>query len=243
MKTIKTIILLIAASCSAIAQGPIINIPDDAFKLQLLWNNEINTNLDVEIDSTEAANYTGTIQVSNMNITDVTGIEAFTAITGLYCDYNSLTFIDVSKCVNLESLWLRYNQITELDVSSNLMLIDLRIDYNSVSTLDLSQNVNLEVAFTGNNGLYYLDVKNGNNLNMTFSSLGNPDLCISVDSQVWSTSAWSLSVDPTVVFSDNCTVGINERKRNNNETVIIYDLFGREVKNVNAPGVYILKNK
>jgi len=63
--------------------GPIVYIPDANFKNALLDDANINTNRDEEIQVAEAEAYTDTIDVSSMGISDLTGIEAFTALTFL----------------------------------------------------------------------------------------------------------------------------------------------------------------
>ena len=51
-----------------------VNIPDANFKNALLANTTINNNDDGEIQCYEATNYTGTIDVQNLGIIDLTGI-------------------------------------------------------------------------------------------------------------------------------------------------------------------------
>jgi len=52
----------------------------------LLANAAINTNANDEIECTEAVAYTGAIEVNNLGIIDMTGIEAFVNITSLSCN-------------------------------------------------------------------------------------------------------------------------------------------------------------
>lgn len=62
-----------------------ITIPDTNFKNALLSNAAINTNGNDEIECTEAVAFTGAIEVNNLGITDMAGIEAFVNITSLSC--------------------------------------------------------------------------------------------------------------------------------------------------------------
>src|ERR1035437_3948000 len=71
-------------------------IPDANFKAALVADLSINTNGDGEIQVSEAEAFTGQIFVAYRNILDLTGIEAFTAITYLDCSSNSLSSLDVS---------------------------------------------------------------------------------------------------------------------------------------------------
>ena len=57
------------------------SIPDANFKAYLLGNSNINTNDDTEIQVSEASAYGGTISCNYDDISDLTGIEAFTALT------------------------------------------------------------------------------------------------------------------------------------------------------------------
>jgi Leucine-rich repeat (LRR) protein len=70
-----------------------VNIPDVNFKAYLVGNAAINTNADTEIQVSEASAYVGTMNCSNLTISDLTGIEAFTQLTYLDCKANSLTAI------------------------------------------------------------------------------------------------------------------------------------------------------
>ena len=62
-----------------------VNIPDTNFKAYLVGNTGINTNADNEIQVTEAQAFSGYIICDGLGITDLTGIEEFTALTGLLC--------------------------------------------------------------------------------------------------------------------------------------------------------------
>lgn len=88
---------VILSSCVALVENPtgIVNIPDANFKSKLIQLG-VDTNSDGEIQYSEAALKTGTLNVSSSNITDLTGLEAFVNITGLYCQGNNLTEVDVS---------------------------------------------------------------------------------------------------------------------------------------------------
>ena len=95
MKKNYLIMLLIFITNGLIAQN--VNIPDANFKSYLIGNSAINTNADTEIQVSEATAFTGTINCSGQNIADLTGIEAFAALTSLDCSYNQLTSLDVTQ--------------------------------------------------------------------------------------------------------------------------------------------------
>lgn len=211
-----------------------VNIPDVNFKAYLVGNTAINTNLDTEIQLSEATAYTGTIDCSSDNISDLTGIEAFTAINFLFCGNNQLTTLDVSQ--NIELLWLYCfnNQLTSLDVSQNITLSQLYCLGNQLTSLDVSQNIVLSQLRCDNNQLECLNIKNGNNSNFTnFNASSNPNLiCIEVDDVTYSTNNWT-DIDGQTSFSSNCDnycswgVGINELNNNPKQLLKIVDLMGR----------------
>ena len=110
------LILLTLTTLGASAQ--IVNIPDANFKACLVGHTVINSNGDGEIQTTEAAAFTGILGCSNMNISDLTGIEAFTAITELYCSGNTITSLDLSQHTALGYIDCSGNQLTSLNVAN-----------------------------------------------------------------------------------------------------------------------------
>ena len=74
-----------------------VNIPDANFKAYLVGDSAINTNGDNQIQVSEAIAFNDTIYCRNMNISNLKGIEAFISLTGLDCNGNQLTSLDVSK--------------------------------------------------------------------------------------------------------------------------------------------------
>ena len=138
--------------------GQNINIPDASFKAYLVGNTDINTNGDEEIQISEANAFSGRIYCYNMNITDLTGIEAFTALTELYCHENQLKSLDVSKNTALTDLRCENNNLTSLDVSKNTALTYLICGYNKLTSLDVSKNTALTYLRCDDNKLTSLDV-------------------------------------------------------------------------------------
>ncbi|MCH7535100.1 MAG: hypothetical protein IH948_05055 [Bacteroidetes bacterium] len=205
----KLILLFLLLPVFASAQ--IVNIPDANFKAALVADISINTNGDGEIQVSEASVFTGSINVGNDGISDLTGIEAFTALEYLWCFDNSLTSLDVSNNIALTELNCRDNSLSSLDVSNNVALTYLECQNNSLTILDVSNNTALTTLWCYSNSLTSLDVRNGNNINMpNFYTINNSLACISVDDEVWSAANWT-NVDGGTIFSDDClTVGINE---------------------------------
>ena len=62
------------------------------------------------------------LSLTNMGISDLTGIEYFTALTHLRAGSNNLTSLNLSKNTNLEYLYCQKNQLTELAIANNKRL-------------------------------------------------------------------------------------------------------------------------
>ena len=134
-------------------------VPDDKFE-QALIDLGYDTALD---DSVLTANISGvtTLDVSNKEISDLTGIEAFAALTSLSCHNNKLTSLDVSSNTNLTHLNCDGNQLTSLDVSKNTALTEIILEGNQLTSLDVSKNTALQTLHCHNNQLTSLNMKNG----------------------------------------------------------------------------------
>ena len=228
--------------------GQNVNIPDANFKAYLVGNTDINTNGDTEIQVSEATAFNGTticsINCSNMNIADLTGIEYFTSLCALQCSGNQLTSLDVSQNTALEVLSCGDNQLTSLNVSSNTALQSLNCDDNQLTSLDVSSNTALQWLYCQDNQLTSLDMRNGNNYFFThFYATNNFSLsCIDVDTATWSTANWTVAnnnIDAQHYFSTNCSTTDIEEHTRSKELLKVIDLLGRETKQTNQPLFYI----
>ncbi len=136
--------------------------------------------------SAEEISAVTTIDVPDKGISDLTGIEHFTALETLSCQNNQLTSLDVSNntvlwhlnCSNnklitldvsnntaLESLFCDLNQLTSLDLSNNTVLWHLDCYNNQLTSLDASNCTSLEELYCYENQLTSLDVSNNAKLN------------------------------------------------------------------------------
>ncbi len=106
-------------------------------------------------------------------LTSLRGIEYFESLEELFCLYNQLTSLDVSRNTALTELRCDYNQLTSLDVSRNTALTELRCDYNQLTSLDVSRNTALTYLDCNNNQLTELDVSRNTALTELDCS-GNP---------------------------------------------------------------------
>jgi len=100
------------------------------------------------------------ISYSTEVITDLTGVQDFSALETLMFRGNKgkLTFLDVSKNVNLKILNCGSNQLTTLDVSKNVALTTLNFGDNKLTSIDVTNNLDLTYLGFDSNQLVSLDV-------------------------------------------------------------------------------------
>ena len=154
-------------------------IPDDNFEQKL-----IDIGYDVDLDDTVMTyniNYLTYLDISNCEITDLTGVEDFvmlktflcydnlltnidlnnnTALELLYCYNNQLVDLNVTNCNELNILYCYGNQLTTLDISANTKLEKLGCYINLLSHLDVSSNTSLVYLWVYDNNLSILDISN-----------------------------------------------------------------------------------
>ncbi len=94
------------------------NFPDENFRNYIT---EQDYGSDKQLSYKEIAKITE-INVRDKNISDLTGIEHFTALTKLECFGNRLTSLNISKNTMLTNLNCEDNKLTSLDISKNTML-------------------------------------------------------------------------------------------------------------------------
>ncbi|MBR6616693.1 MAG: leucine-rich repeat domain-containing protein, partial [Oscillospiraceae bacterium] len=133
------------------------NFPDEIFRNYVDTNFDTTDNDILTVDEIAAVTK---IDVFNMGITDLTGVEFFTALTELSCGNNQLASLDLSKNTALETLSCYSNQLTDLDVSGCTALETLSCGSNQLTSLDASKNTALETLYCNNNQLTSLDVSN-----------------------------------------------------------------------------------
>ena len=143
-------------------------IPDNNFE-QALINLGLDTGpLNNNVPTANIDNITSldlSFDITGLIITDLTGIEDFTALNQLFIQNNQLNSIDVSFNKNLQILWCFNNQLSNLNITQNPNLISLRCENNLLTNLDTSNNSNLNVLICESNKITSLDVSNSINLN------------------------------------------------------------------------------
>ena len=147
-------------------------IPDADFE-QALINLGYDTGTPNDSVSTANINTITDLNVSNQDISDLTGIEDFSALTYLNCSKNNLSSLDLSTNLLLFSLDAAENQLAFLNVSNNINLKGLGCEDNQLTSLDISNNINLEELGCEDNQLTSLDVSNNMMLDNLFCSQNN----------------------------------------------------------------------
>lgn len=167
------------------------NFPNTTFRQYV--SEKADVDLDGYLSENEIAAVTD-IYVSTMGISDLKGIEYFTALKNLYCQGNGLWSIDLSRNTALERVTCSANNFTSLDLSAlkSLQYLDcsqnkltsitidsealdqLHCERNSLHGLDLSQFVNLTYLNCEYNDLTELDLTN--NAALKYLYCGNNDL-------------------------------------------------------------------
>ncbi|MGH1386942.1 hypothetical protein, partial [Kordia sp.] len=84
------------------------------------------------------------LDVRNEGITDVTGIEDFTALETFNCNLNNIAVLDVSTNVSLTALQCTANPIESLDLTNNTLLRELNCRGTDITSLDVTNNTLLK---------------------------------------------------------------------------------------------------
>uniref|UniRef100_UPI00404B48DF BspA family leucine-rich repeat surface protein n=1 Tax=Fulvivirga sp. TaxID=1931237 RepID=UPI00404B48DF len=138
----------------------VVNIPDANFKAALLANGTINTDGDPTEISYQEAEVVNNLQLAGLNISDLTGIEAFTALNVLAANNNNLTSIDLSNNESLDYLSLSGNDLIEIDLSNNPTLIEIILSNNQLTEIDLSNNGQITTLWVDQNDISSIDLSN-----------------------------------------------------------------------------------
>jgi len=179
----KITLLYLLLLFTGIAEAQIVNIPDVSFKAALLAANasvdiaKDNTGQNIKVD----INYDGEIQqdeallvyelaVPNLYIESMQGVEAFTNLTALRCNFNQITALNVSALTNITTLFCSYNQLTTLNVSALANLQVLYAGSNQLTQLNLLSSPALTQLDCSLNNLTSLDFSNNRALSVLMCS-------------------------------------------------------------------------
>jgi hypothetical protein len=223
----KKIVWLLLIANIGLVQAQYTAIPDPIFEQYLIdffidsdgiINGQILTS-DIDFISSLQINETPPFYFIN----DFTGIQDFAALEWFFfvgtnvveldfddlnnlnyleCFSNpNLTSINLSQCINIETLILAGNNLSDINLPETQSLVSISCGSNQLTNLDLSQYTNLINVFVSSNSLEYLNVAHGNNTNITnFGATNNPNLqCILVDDAIYSTANWT-NIDAASTF-------------------------------------------
>ena len=116
------------------------NFPDANFRT---WLENSLGFIEGDVITTEMIQRATFIDITSESITNLKGVEHLTVLEELYCCYNQLTSLDMSKNAKLYALACCDNQLTSLDVSGCTRLGYLICYGNQLTSLDISNNPNL----------------------------------------------------------------------------------------------------
>ena len=113
-------------------------VPDDNFEKAL-----IDLGYDKEMDDyvfSQLIKSVEALNLNNLNIEDLTGIEGFKALKQLSINDNMLNSLDISQNLNLEFLTCNNNVLTSLDVSQNTALYIMYAMGNPLVCVQIDQS-------------------------------------------------------------------------------------------------------
>ena len=150
---------LVFAQCPGTPDPGYTCIPDSVFE-QYLIDNMIDTNTTPDGQVLTAAISSLTeLDITNKGISDLTGIQDFTALERLIARYNNIMTVNLASNTALKHLDLYQNKLTGIDVMSNTNLEFLDVGsfskntYNNITDIDLHLNVVLDTLGVVNNKL------------------------------------------------------------------------------------------
>ncbi|MBO4368504.1 MAG: hypothetical protein J5803_00150 [Desulfovibrio sp.] len=150
------LLIILSTACDVQADVTLnaANFPDEHFRNWLKENVAQGKNIltKAQIASVEE------MDISYSEISDLKGLEYFTALTGLICFSNNLKSLDVSKNPTMAMLRCNGNELSSLDLTKSKALQILSCDQNNLKTLDISALPNLQALSCRYNELTTLDL-------------------------------------------------------------------------------------
>ncbi|RLD83512.1 MAG: hypothetical protein DRJ10_03340, partial [Bacteroidetes bacterium] len=146
-------------------------VPDDNFEAALSSIiGEPGNNNDNYIPTADIEVLTS-LNISNQNILDITGLQDFIALNLLNCSGNQIDSLEVSQNTNLTSLVCANNLLDSLALSDNITLQILDFSSNQLTKIDVSNNTALEVLDFSSNQFTEIDLSSNTALEiLDFSS-------------------------------------------------------------------------
>ena len=173
-------------------------VPDDNFEQAL-----IDLGLDdVKDDYVLGANISSVeeLDLSDLGIEDLIGIEGFHSLKDLNCSDNNLHSLDLRGNTDLGSLNAENNEIETINFSQNNSLWLLQLNGNNLSEIDLSHTESLIVLEVSGNSLENLDLSDINP--WTLDATVNKFTCVTVNE----TQLDNINLVLSCITPDNCWV-------------------------------------
>ncbi|MEM9896867.1 MAG: cadherin repeat domain-containing protein [Bacteroidota bacterium] len=165
-----------------------VNFPDATFRSYVFSPSfGIDGNNDGVITTVEAAAFTGIFNIDQLNIFDLTGIEAFVNLPNLFISRNG-------------------NRITSVDLSQNVGLEQVALNGTGITTLDLSNNPNLTLVNVAlSDRLLELNIQNGNNAILgTLNANVDALRCVQIDDINAINSSWMIGANAGYTEASSC---------------------------------------
>ncbi len=179
-------------------------IPDANFEQAL-----VDLNLDDEVDgfvNTNAISDVEDLIIEDKGIENLSGIEDFSALVGLWVSRNNLTALDLNQNINLKFVFVADNALTTLVVSRLSSLEKIQAENNALTTLNIADNQALQQLSLASNQLSSINISNiptTTQLN-TFSIENNPLECIIVNQEQLAAIPSQWTKDPEDVYALDC---------------------------------------
>jgi Leucine-rich repeat (LRR) protein len=176
-------------------------IPDANFERAL-----VNLNFDDVVDGEVEKNRIDLVTeliINDNDISDLSGISAFSALENLNVRDNQLTSLDVSNNSSLLFVWAEGNQLGTVNVNGLSSLEKLGLERNNISQISVSTNTALQLLTLAENRLESIDVSSNTALT-DFTVSDNPLSCILVNQTQLSAIPTDWSKDEADSYSLDC---------------------------------------
>ena len=179
---------------------------DESFKTAIVNIAGIDVNEDGTVSYEEAQAFTGMLDLSNQNITQITGLEAFTNVTNINLSGNSITDISEFLLANTVTLASKSTNIQKRVAIAPSNLSSLNISRNLIESIDVSAITTISNLDVSNNKLTFFNVNNNaNTILAVLDASSNENLtCIQVDDVGVATANENWIKDSTASYSASC---------------------------------------
>ncbi len=138
--------------------GAYTEIPDPYFE-QALIDLGIDDVLDGQV-LTASVDTVTVLDVSDKNIENLVGLEAFLSLKELFANSNNISSVDISQNTMLIGIGFIDNELTAINTHNNTVLKFIGVGSNNIDNVDFSNNPLLELVYLSSNNLNSLDVSN-----------------------------------------------------------------------------------